>query len=219
MLNQLMWWVTDLIALYLLVQALRENLLRQYFFFYFYLLHVFILSILRNYYHTSLGTEAYRNFYWGSQFVSVAWGYSVVWEVYRNILKERPGVLGIARMVLGLILPILLITVTLLRGEDLGSFWRNQATVVDLERYIRAFQLLLLIVILLIAKYFLIAIRRNLRGIILGYGIYISSGVINDTVRSLRGDSFQLLWGYVQQSSWAVALLIWCFYLMGNRED
>jgi hypothetical protein len=206
MLTQTLWWSGNVYLAILLVRAIAGRFFTKYLIFYIYLSHVLLLMLLRFFFYL-LGPNVYRTFYWYTQFFSVAIGYCVIWQIYQQALVAYPGTLRMAR---GIVLSIFIGVVAKVLVNGLtGPVWGPIDTVVDLERNLRAVQAVLLVVVIAVIIYYMIPIGRNLRGIILGYGFFLGTGVIAMTLRSLLGDSFQLWWRYSQSIAWLATLVIW----------
>ena len=174
--------------------------------FYIYLTHVLLLSCLR-YYLYYFNPGAYRTIYWYTQFLSVAVGCCVIWEIYGQTLAAYPGTLRMARQV---VFGIFIVVVAKALSNSLdGPIWGPAETVLDLERNLRTVQALLLLAVLGLLKYYMIPIGRNLRGIVLGYGFFIGALVVTNTLWSHLGDTFQIWLQYSQSTAWLVTLLIW----------
>jgi hypothetical protein len=86
-------------------------------------------------------------------------------------------------------------------------------TSVDVERNLRGAETILLGALLLVIAYYGVSIGRNLRGIILGYGLYIALDVMFYATRSFLGHSFQSAFSVVRSYSYLVALLVWAVAL------
>ena len=136
-------------------------------------------------------------------------GYAVIWEIFRQTLKDYPGAARVARTSLLTIFVLVLCKVSLNRLS--GSIVRLTSTYyVDLERYLRVVQAALLATIVGLLAYYAIPIGRNLKGMILGYGFFIGMTVMHLALRSYLGVAFQPVWQHLGWVSYSVALVIWC---------
>jgi hypothetical protein len=61
--------------------------------------------------------------------------------------------------------------------------------------------------------YYAVPIGDNLRGIALGYGLFVSTSVLNLMLRSYVGSGFQAAWGYLQPLEYLGCEIIWCVFL------
>lgn len=216
MLTQVLWWSCIACVSLLLIQGVKGRFFSKYLVFYLYLCHVLLTELLRFYLYTN-HRNAYRTFYWYTEFVSLAAGCFVLWEVYGQTFAAYPGTLRMARWLL-LSIFILVLAKGLINSLS-GPVWGPAETVLDLERNFRTVQAVMLAVIVGVLKYYMIPIGRNLRGIVLGYGVFVGTLVINNTLWSQFGDRFQLWLQYSESAAYLVTLLIWCAALWSYHPN
>lgn len=207
MVTQILWWAGNALLTLLLVRSVLGRFFTKYLVFYFYLSYVLLESLLSFYVYV-FNPGAYQGFYWNTQFLSVALGYCVIWEIYTQALAEYAGVARMARCLLSVIFVVVLAKV--LVNTVSGSAWSLAETTAQLERNLRSIQAFLLVGILGLLVYYAIPVGRNLRGMILGYGLFIGTRMINLTVQSYLLEEFHLWSEYVQPMAYFVTLLIWC---------
>ena len=194
----------------LLVRAIFGDLFRRYPLFYFYVGWVLALSAVRLIIYVAEPTF-YRAFYWYTQPFSVLVGCGLVWEIYRQALGRYPGA---ARMARNLLLFVLLVVLSkILVTAWNGPGWWQAGTTAQLERDMRTVQGILLIALIFVLAHYEIPLGRNLKGMILGYALFISTSVIDLTLRLFLGDSFQKSWQYLQPIFYLAALSVWGFTL------
>jgi len=207
MVTQTLWWAGNALIGLLLVRSVAGKFCTKYRWFYIYLSYVLFESIFRFCFYI-LSPSLFPMFYWYSQFLSVALGYGVIWEIYRQALADYPGVARLARKVL-LVVFIVVVAKVLVNALS-GPIWSPGKTSAELERIFRSIQAVLLVVLVGLLVYYAIPTGRNLKGMILGYGFFIGTRVISLTVHAPLGDRSQLSSQYVQPFSYLVTLLIWC---------
>jgi len=161
--------------------------------------------------------NSYQSFYWGTQFLSVAVGCGVIWEIFRQALAQYPGAARMAKNVLSVIF-VVVVSKTFLNALT-GPVWSPARTTAELERNLCTVQVILLVAIVGLLAYYLIPTGRNLKGMILGYGFFIGASVVSLTLRSHLGDSFQPVWQYLPAATHSVTLLIWCFTLWSYQPN
>ncbi len=200
----------------MLLRALQGKIFTRYPIFYFYLSYVLLESLLRFYVYLS-HPGFYSRFYWGTQFVSVAVGYAVIWEIYRQALRRYPGT---ARMAKGVLLTVFALVVSKVFVNSLtGPVWSPAKSTAELERNLRTVQGILLLAVVALLAYYAIPVGRNLKGMIVGYGFFIGTSLIHLTLRSHLGDAFQVWWQYLQPAAYALSLLIWCAALWSYQPN
>jgi len=155
---------------------------------------------------------SYQNFYWNTQFVSVLLGYGVIWEIYRQALGHYPGAARMARDFLSVIF-ILVVSKAFFNTLSGHHVWSPATTTAELELNLRSVQAILLVALGGLLRYYAIPIGRNLRGMILGYGFFIGTSLINLSFLSRVSEKFHLWWTYLEPVSYLATLLIWCWAL------
>jgi hypothetical protein len=211
MLDHLIWWCSIALEVLLLVRGLQGKLLPRYPTFYSYLLFVLVQSILRHSVH-SYGTRAtYAHVYWATEFLGVVIGCGVIFEIYRAGLRSYPGTARMARV--ALLLMFATATVIALVNASTAPGWWAAATVIDIERALRAVQALATIALALVFLVYSIPFGRNLRGMLLGYGLYIASSVIWLTFVYNGSSQFQKFWFYLYPCLYNLALGTWALNL------
>ena len=207
MFSTTLWVIGPVLESLLLLRAFWGNFLKQYRFFYLYLGCVLIrdVSLIPIYY---LWPNFYPYAYWYSQFLHVAIGCGVVWEVYKVALTRYPGAARMARNVLPVIF-ILSISRILVKVWN-SPKWIPGRTSLVAERDLRVVQIALLIGLAALFAYYAIPLGRNLKGIIYGFSVFVGTSVIHLTLRDYLGDSFQHIWQYIQPMSYIGVLVVWC---------
>jgi hypothetical protein len=135
-------------------------------------------------------------------------GCLVVFEIYRVALAAYPGTAKMAQNVL-LFLFVLALT------KCGAALWGdphllNDTTPLQMERALRTVQAIAIVALLTVFVSYSIPFGRNLRGILLGYGLFIGERVICLTFVSAAGEDF---WFYAYSASYLVALSLWLGHL------
>jgi type III secretory pathway component EscS len=210
MFAEILWGTGTALEGLLVFRSLKGRIFAAYPVFYVYLTYIFLQEFARFYVYLFHPTR-YLHFYWYTQFFSVVLGYGVIWEIYRQALKHYPGAARAARSALALIF-VFVLSKVLVAGMS-GLLWSFARTTAQLERDLRIVQAALLIAIVALLAYYAIPAGRNLKGMIVGYGLFIGASIITLTFRSYFGDSFQPLWQYLPAATYYIVLIIWCFCL------
>ena len=216
MLTDILWWLKCGLLAWILIQGARSKLAAKYPLFFSYASFQLAVSFI-GYYIRTFHPTAYLSFYWYTEFLSVALGYGVTWEIYSHTFEEYPGTRRMARYVVGCLFLVVLskeIFSSLLLEPGAGP-----KHVVELERDLRTIQAILLIIALLLIVYYGISLGRNLRGLLLGYGFFIGMSVITLQLRAYLGPSFQSWWGFLQQASYIAALAVWSLALRSYQPS
>jgi hypothetical protein len=207
LLTQSAWWSTNVLEGLLLFRAVWGRYWRKYPVFYFYVSYVLFESLLRFYFYV-FKPNLFSSVYWSTQFVSVTIGYCIIWEIFCQVLAGYPGTARVARICLITIF-LLVLSKTLLSALG-GSAPSLLKTLPDLERYLRVVQAALLVMIVGLLAYYVIPTGRNIKGMILGYGLFVGLTLMHLALRSYLGDAFQPVWQHLGWVSYSAALIIWC---------
>jgi hypothetical protein len=206
MLTQVLWWTGNVLIAMLLVRALSRRFFAKYLAFYLYLSLVLTVTFLRFYLYT-FDPQIYSPVYWYTEFFSVAIGYGIIWVIYERTLAGYPGSLLMARWLVGTVFVIILGKALL--NSITGPAWGSAKNILELERDFRIVQASLILLIIGVLAYYLIPIGRNLWGLIIGYGLYIGTGLISMTIASNLGDATYTWWRYFPPVSYLCTLMIW----------
>jgi hypothetical protein len=194
-----------ILNLLLLGRAFRAHLLRLYKLFFVYVLFVtFLTPALMVIYW--LEPVIYTRWYWPIQFVTLVLGYGILLEILNHVLAPYPGAEKFARaagiVAFGFILCFAI------AAPRIMPHW-TAGTVIEFERDLRCVQAIFIFGLLAVIFYYAIPIGRNMKGMILGYGLYIFTSLMSLAVRAYAGTSFNRLWYVVQPLSFDASLAIW----------
>jgi hypothetical protein len=204
-----LWLAGVALETLLLVRAFVSRWFSKYPFFFAYLVSVLVQDVLLWVVYL-LKIRYYTDFYWCAEFLSLAIGCVVSWEIFHLVLGRYPGAGRMARN-------LLLFALTMVVIKFLGESWNGvvswPSTAIEFERNLRAIQAVSLIVLTMLIFYYAVPIGRNVKGIFTGYGLFIATSVLTLTLRASLGATFQAAWVYLQPLSYIAVLGIWCGFL------
>ena len=174
--------------------------------FFSYLTLILVQSIVL-YFVARFYVGQYAGLYWIFELLDIFAGCAVVAEVYRIGLADRPGVRKVARNVLLLVFCLTIGRVVVTAQEGLAK-WTPMMTI-QLQRDMRFVQIVAVASLLALLFYYAIPLGRNLRGIVLGYGLFLGLAILNLTLIRRFGNQAQTLASYVQSLSYLVVLCLW----------
>ena len=209
MLVKLLPWASTVLVMGLMIVGMTRGLMRKYPCFYSYLGCVLAADLLR-FWSRTFAKDLYLPVYWYSQFICVAVGYGIMWEVYGHIFKSYPGTARMARFLVTFALAIVVLN-TLIQSLAIDS--EGLRSVIDLERNLRVVQAILLTLSIGLVLYYEIPLGRNVAGLLFGYGCFVVAGVLLLTLREKAGRTFHPFWNYGQLISYLVTLAIWVYTL------
>lgn len=209
MLTLALWCTGILLEWMILVRLFKNRSLRKYPFFCIYIVSVLLGDIWLFFVYRSygLGSPVYQYAYWAKEFICVIAGYCLVVEILEKALASYEGPRTFARNA-ALWIFALVVGFTTFQWR-FGQHSSALRTSVEVERNLRSAEIALLAGILLIVFYYAIPIGRNLKGIALGYGLYVAIDVIDQAVMSHAGSRFQAIFSSIRSYSYFVSLLIW----------
>ncbi len=212
----IVWWLGILLEAVILVQAIRGGFFGKYPLFYSYIATVLGVSIFL-YIGAQMFPLWYRKAYWNAQIITLAVGCGVILEVIRHVLAPHPGPARFARWAAVAVFAAIFFAVFL------HSFflreWMPAKNSAELERDLRMAQALALFVIAFLIFYYRIAIGRNMKGMMVGFGLYVSISLISLTLRLLFGVQFSPAWKVIQSTSYLGALSVWTVALWSYEPN
>jgi len=210
MLGQAIWWGGIALEALLLIRGFRGKLLSRYPVFFSYIFFVWLQSLLRfSVYHSR--PELYSSVYWITEWLAILIGCGVVFEIYRVGLAAYPGTARMARNLLAFVFVMAFTKAIVETWND--PHWWLIATTMDLEHALRTAQALAIVALVALFLFYSISFGRNLRGVLLGYGLFIGESVIWLTFVSAGGARFREFWLYVHPACYFVVLGIWAMHL------
>ena len=208
MLGQLIWCCSIALEILLLLRGFRTGLVRRFPIFHAYIAYVIAQEFVRFLGHRQ-SDEIYRPVYWGTEFLALALGSLVIFEIYRVSFAAYPGAARMARNALAFVF-----LVALARGISdaiaARSGWLAQVPAMDIERALRAVQAAAILALVSLFLLYSVPFGRNLRGVLLGYGVFVAGRVICLVFVSQSVHNF---WFYAYSASYSLALTLWLAYL------
>lgn len=200
-------WVALGVEALLLWRGVRGKLVARFPIFYGYILFVLLQSLLR------LSVDLwwhglYGPVFWVTEFLGLVIGSCVVFEVYRVALARYPGTARMARTAL-----CLLFALAVARG--LATLWTTGLPPTDIsmlhvERALRTFQAVSIAALVAVFLFYSIPFGKNLRGILLGYALFIAMRVFALIFIAPRGYGFGF---YAYFLCYPVILGVWLAHL------
>lgn len=193
-----------------LVRGAWRALWKKYPFFYFPLLGNMVASavvapwVLLHY-------RSMYGWYWAMQFATMFAACGNFLEILRHGFSIAPNARLFAQSVRYMVLGVVGVFATLCLIGPRGR--EHQRQFILFERDFRTIQAFLLLVLVAGIFYFGIQLGKNVKGILLGYGIYIGSSLVALALDSRFPSSFSPAWQVLQPLAYVVSLLIYLFSL------
>ena len=207
---QALWFTTIAIEAVLLVRTVRTRLFLVYPVFCSYLLFVLLQSLVRfGVYHWR--PEWYLKCYWYTEFIGVLAGCGLLFEIYWKGLAPYPGTARVARNLLALVM--VFTAGKVLVAATRGHLWWPARTTTELERNLRTVQGIAILALVILLLAYSIPLRRNLRGVVLGYGLFLAAQLVSLAALPFMATRLSGVWAFSQQAVYLLVLFIWAMSL------
>jgi hypothetical protein len=162
----------------------------------------------------------YFYFYWITEFVSVAFGLAIIYEVFKNLVTryERVQKIGLwlYRCCAGLLL--LIATATVAMAPDINTQAMFEG-IVTLERGLRFMQAGLLVFLFAFASYLGLSWRNCSFGVALGFGFLASVELALAAIRSHIGNHADQIYVVLKSIAFNLSTAIWLAYLLLPQRE
>jgi hypothetical protein len=211
MLSQSIWWGSIILEVLVLLRGSQQRLVSKYPVFYSYIFFVLAQDVVLIWLSRN---KAYPTFYWIAEFLSVLFGCLVVFEIFRVALAAFPGVARMSRYALAFVFLVALAKALLSAANDSSSLMGIHG--LDVERVLRTIQAIALVALVALFVLYSIPFGRNLRGILIGYGLFVGTRLISLTFVPPSGHNF---WFYLYSASFFAALGIWLAHVWSYHAN
>jgi|ERR1700728_4914502 len=214
--TQFVWLGGLLLEGIILVRAIYGKFLAKYSLFYLYIGSVFLGSIFLYVINIVMPLKKIP-LYWSVNFITLSLGCGVIFEISRHVFGHRVTLDRVARWSMAIAFGSIFLLVAI--HAFLLPRWNPITNSADLERDLRIAQAIVLMTILFLTGYYAIEIGKNIRGMILGLGVYVGASILSLTVRLLIGPRFSTTWQIIQSSAYLAALSIWAIALWSYEPE
>jgi hypothetical protein len=206
MLNVMIWSVGIFLETILLLRGFQEKLYRKFPIFYAYFLFVTLVDLVRIGVYRWVPIHFFQ-VYWVTQFLSLAIGSGIIFEIYRVALRPFRGAARMTRYALLIVFgAIFAKALTIASG---GVFtWLAAASIV-LERNLRIVQALAILTLVLLFFWYAIPFGRNLKGILFGYSLFIGLSIVQFLLWRYSWEQIKPFWSYAQPLCYLLVIGIW----------
>jgi len=217
--SQIIWYLGPCLQALILFRGFRSHTLRKYPFFHAYMASGFLGTVLLYaHYAWYRDLNAYHRVYWIVQFCTLMIGCGIVLEIFRHILSPYPGADKFATIVvLATFGAVFCFALTYQFFAPDGAMSNGSAF--EIERDVRCVQALFLFVILVVISYYRIPVGKNLKGMVVGYGLYIVTSLFTLATRAYAGPRFNSTWNVIQPFSFDLSIIIWLVALWSYRPS
>ena len=204
----IIWWAAIALEALLVVRSVQAALLKRYPFFFAYVISVLLCDSLLYWIYKCKPEEQYLSWARNTEVLNLVLGYGIVLEIFRHVLSQYPGAERFARLA-GVSVFTIIVSVALIYALVSPGTTGVQAARVELERNFLAVQAIFLFGILGVIYYYGLQVGENIKGMIVGYGIWLGTSLMTLAARSYIGSSFDVVWVYALPFSYLLALCVW----------
>jgi hypothetical protein len=206
MLSLLIWRGGIFLEGLILFRGFRGKMLARYPFFFAYIACALADDLLGYIQYCLTGRPYYG--VWLGEFLTLIVGCGIILEIFRCVLAPYAGAERFARIA-GFTTFVVIICFALVYPLVMPAGPRP-GTMYELDRDLRTVQAIFLIGLFGVIRYYGIPIGKNLRGMILGYGLFVGAALVSLAIGSYAGVPLPGNWNViVVQACGAVAVLVW----------
>jgi hypothetical protein len=163
----------------------------------------------------SSGPNVYAYSYWIAEGISAIIGFFVINEVFSKVLARYEGIRYIARVLFRWSFAILIVLAFVAAISNPAEKTPGLiAAVLTLERSIRIVQCGLILFLFIFSSALSVSWRNSVFGIAFGFGIYAAVELIIVSTRIHAGGAMDTAFVYLKPGAYAVAIIVWCTYLL-----
>lgn len=217
MLAMTIWFIAIVLEVLILFRCIRTGVFRVYFAFFVYVGCVFIGDATLPFISKMLSARTYQTCYWSKEFVCVIAGYAVLMEIIDRAFAYFEGPKKLGRNAALIIFAAIVAFTGLQSVFDRAS--NTARTWIQIEANLRGAEIILLSIVIVVISYYSIPVGRNLKGIIVGYGICTAAVALSEVFRTFAGPSFQSAFSTIWSYSYVASLLIWIVSLWSYQPN
>lgn len=189
---------------------LRKRLWRTYTFFFIYAVWLLVGNSLQVLALVHFPAK-FPAVYWSNDTIDVVLRFLIVWEVFRQTFPKGSGLNKSLSKGLGMVAFVLVVFAC-------AAFWGYQnytdlrSIHLALDRIFDFVQAIMILGTLLMARYYGVRYGRNVRGIALAFGGWVSISTVNSAMVDLT-NSFLPYWYYLRPLSFVLMMVVWIWAL------
>jgi hypothetical protein len=211
------FWVVPVVLQVGILAAMIHRGLRHTFPFFF---HYTVLQVLSNaalYYIAHFGSnEQYFYGYWASDAISAILGFAVIREIFNNAFRPFAALRDFADIIFKWAATVLVVVAFVLAFSAHGGNGSDEVLmtgILGIERGVMLIQGGLLLFLLLFSNRLGITWKNHCFGLALGFGVYSSTTLVLDSLRSQFGAEWHTTYSILQSACYAGAVLVWTAYI------
>jgi hypothetical protein len=208
--RQFVWFSGCLIEVAILARSIQCKSFGKYSLFYAYIISLFGVSFFVRVAGIAGASYLIRLFL-PLEFITCVLCCGVTLEIIRHVFAEHASLERSARRAAVVVFGMIFLELAILAA--LRPHWSAADYVAHVAMDLQLAQAAGLTAILFLIGRYGIEVGRNMRGIILGFGVYLGASLILVPLRQLLGMQFYPAWRITQMSAFLAALCIWAVAL------
>jgi hypothetical protein len=216
MMTLIIWWGGILLEFLVLFRGFRAKIVSKYAFFYVYIASL-LLADTSLYFVYVMSRSSYEKWNWATGFLNLVLGCGILLEIFKHVLSPYAGAERFARIA-GLAAFAAIFCFAILH-PGLSDAAKLGARNAGLEKDFLTVQAILLFGILGVVSYYGIAMGKNLKGMVCGYGLCLATSLMTLALRAYLGPVFNSAWAFIQPFVYMVSLLVWVVMLWSYHPD
>lgn len=201
--------------LILVARGVQQGLFRRYPVFYSYIAFVLAIDVLT--FAIRRASHIYLYFYWITEFLGLVLGCLVFFEFYRVALRAYPGTARMTRALLAFLF-LLAMSKTVVSTLKVPRWW-FEVQPAQAEGMLRVCELLAILALVALLLFYSIPIGKNLRGILIGYGIFVSWSVVCLALVAAGVATAKSWWSYTFPVSYVISVVVWTVHLWSYQPN
>jgi hypothetical protein len=190
---------------------MRGRFLSHFPLFYSYLGFVFCGSAASYYLYRRIWPEHYAAFYWVYFLITLLAEFAVLVEASDHIFKPYPPICRLARFL------TLCVCATFFLIYIVPSFMERRpssAAMLDLVKRVSLTKAVIILMLLVAARYYRLPLGENISGMLLGFSLYLATNIANFTLAEKYGRALYFgTFVVVLPLSYTLSLLVWTIAL------
>ena len=205
-----------LLLLGLFYRLIRLRVYNSLPFFFSYVSYAIAADSTRFLVHNS--HRLYAVTYWATEAGYAVLGLLVLYEVLRISFRSMRRMWWFRVMVPALTVLATAVVFFYTKTHPLKVDTPLVATIVTAEFWVRLLQALLFMAVIFLGRFLGIRWRQHVFGVAAGFGLYANAYFFLTLAFPLFGTNFSLLWGGIQLSAYAIAILIWLWFFRSPEQ-
>lgn len=190
----------------ILVRAIRGRFLSRYLLFYSYVGYILVSSMVTLLIYL-YGKSSYADAYWFNYMITLLVEFAVLVEISDHIFSPYPAVRHLGRLL------IVCICAPFFVWYLIPPLFGTEPTTLLILEFVKRASLtkaVVIVALLAMARYLRLPLGKNVTGLVIGFSIYLGTGIANFTLAAKYGKEFYApTFSTILRLSYALSLLVW----------